>query len=171
MWYSPYWSKMKCFALPSISHGYIRMNVQGRESNGVVPNAEYDLACAEVSDHLRALRDARTGRAIVNRIVRTRTSAMDCGPEFPDPDLIVYYEREPADVVDSPQFGRIGPVPYARTGGHVNRGFAILKGPRFERGSTLPRAHVRDIAPTMLDLLGAPLPQYLEGSPITASRR
>ena len=170
MWYSPYWSKMKCFALPSISHGYIRMNVRGRESNGIVRPADYDLACEEVSDHLRALRDARTGRPIVKRIFRTRASAMDCGPEFPDPDLIVYYEPEPADVVDSPRFGRIGPVPYARTGGHVNRGFAILKGPRFARGSTLSQGHVRDIAPTMLDLLGAPLPQYLEGSPITASK-
>jgi hypothetical protein len=62
-------------------------------------------------------------------------------------------------------------VPFARTGGHVNRGFAILKGARYDRGSTLPQGHVRDIAPTMLDLLGAPLPQYLEGSPIKANRR
>jgi len=170
MWYSPHWPNMKCFALPSISHGYIRINVRGREANGVVQPADYDLCCEEISNHLRALRDARTGRPVVEKVVRTRASAMDCGPNFPDPDLIAFYESEPADVVDSPCFGRIGPVPYARTGGHVNRGFAMLKGPQFERGSTLPQGHVRDLAPTMLALLGSALPQYLEGSPLMASR-
>jgi len=170
MWYSPHWPNMKCFALPSISHGYIRINVRGREANGVVQPADYDLCCEEISNHLRALRDARTGRPVVEKVVRTRASAMDCGPNFPDPDLIAFYESEPADVVDSPRFGRIGPVPYARTGGHVNRGFAMLKGPQFERGSTLPQGHVRDLAPTMLALLGSALPQYLEGSPLMASR-
>jgi predicted AlkP superfamily phosphohydrolase/phosphomutase len=166
IWYSPHWPAMRCFALPSIAHGYIRINVRGREANGMVSPADYGLVCDELSGLLRALRDARTGRRLVKEIVRTREFPLDSGPHHPDADLIVFYEAEPTDVVDSPTFGRIGPVPYARTGGHVNRGFAILKSPHCQPGSTRPGGHVRDLAPTMLALLGAPQPEYLQGAPL-----
>lgn len=170
MWYSQFWREMKCFALPSISHGYIRINVTGRESHGIVSPAEYGSFCEEVSNQLRALKDGRTGRRVVRDVIRTRATPID-GPEIPDADLIVFYEPEPVDVVDSPSFGRIGPVPYARTGGHVNNGFAILKSPNHEGGSTLAAGHVRDLAPTMLALLGAPIPEYLHGVSLTSPAR
>jgi predicted AlkP superfamily phosphohydrolase/phosphomutase len=165
MWFSPLWSRMRCFALPSIAHGYIRINVRGREAQGLVAPGDYGAFCEELGRHLRELRNARTGRRLVKEIVRTREAPTD-GRDRPDADLIVYYESEPADVVDSPLLGRIGPVPYARTGGHVNRGFAILKTPRCAPGSTLPDGHVRDLAPTILALLGAPRPGYLDGEPL-----
>ena len=170
MWYSPQWREMKCFALPSISHGYIRINVAGRESHGLVSPQEYGSFCDELSNHLRALRDGRTGRRIVKDVVRTRESLNEA-PNLPDADLIVFYEPQPVDVVDSPDFGRIGPVPYARTGGHVNRGFAIVKSPKYQPGSSLAPAQVRDLAPTMLALLGATIPEYMPGIPFTAPVR
>jgi predicted AlkP superfamily phosphohydrolase/phosphomutase len=166
LWYSPLWREMKAFALPSIAHGYIRVNVRGREKDGIVPPAEYDLFCDELSGHLRALRHARTGKRLVSEIVRTRQSPLAGDSNLPDPDLIVFFEPSPVDVVDSPGFGRIGPVPYARTGGHANRGFAIVKAPGYEPGSILPPGHVRDLAPTILALLGAPIPGYFEGAPL-----
>ena len=54
MWYQPRWREMRCFALPSISHGYVRVNVRGRESEGIVPPAEYGLFCDELSGQLRS---------------------------------------------------------------------------------------------------------------------
>jgi predicted AlkP superfamily phosphohydrolase/phosphomutase len=168
LWYSPHWREMTAFALPSIAHGYIRINLRGRESNGVVPPRYYHLVCDELSAQLESLRDARTGRRLVREVVRTRASSDQCGPDCPDADLIVFYEPAPTDVVDSPTFGRIGPVPFGRTGGHVNRGFAILKAGRYQAGSILPQGRVRDLAPTMLELLGAPVPDYLEGTPLTS---
>jgi predicted AlkP superfamily phosphohydrolase/phosphomutase len=170
MWYSPHWARMKCFALPSIAHGYIRINVQGREASGLVAPESYGAFCDELSHQLRMLRDARSGRPLVKEIVRTRRSPLDGGPDVPDPDLIVFYEAEPMDVVDSPSLGRIGPVPYARTGGHVNRGFAILKAPHCPPRSTLPGGHVRDLAPTILALLGAPPPDYMAGTVLSPDR-
>ena len=169
MWYQPRWREMKCFTLPSISHGYVRMNVQGRESEGIVPTAAYGAFCDELSKQLGALRDARTGKRLVKEIVRTRKSALEDDARLPDADLVVFYEEGPTDVVDSPSFGRIGPIPYARTGGHANRGFAILKAAGCEGGSTLPQGHVRDLAPTILALLGAPIPGYLDGKPLVAA--
>lgn len=170
MWFSPHWREMRCFALPSIAHGYVRINVRGREVHGMVAPAEYGPVCDDLSRHLRDLRDARSGRRLVKEIVRTRDVPLASGAELPDADLIVFYEDEPTDVVDSPRFGRIGPVPYARTGGHVNRGFAILKAPHCAPGSTRQPGHVRDLAPTMLALLGASPPGYLEGTPLMTDR-
>jgi predicted AlkP superfamily phosphohydrolase/phosphomutase len=163
MWYSARWPEMPCFALPSIAHGYIRINVQGREAHGLVPADRYSAFCQDLALQLRAVRNARTGRPLVTRIVRTREIAAD-RPDVPDADLVVMYDDEPTDVVDSPTLGRIGPVPYARTGGHINRGVAILKGAGCLPGSTLPAAHVRDVAPTVLAWLGASQPAFMDGT-------
>ncbi len=73
---------------------------------------------------------------------------------------------QPVDVIDSPDVGRVGPVPYFRTGGHRAGGFAIFKGPGVEPGSTLPTAEVVDMPPTILSLLGAAVPEHFEGRPI-----
>lgn len=170
MWYSQLWPGMKAFALPSISHGYIRINVRGREREGLVSASDYKRFCDELSGHLQELRDARSGMPLVERIVRTRESPLESGPQVPDADLIVFYRSSPVDVVDSPSFGRIGPVPYARTGGHANRGFAIIKATGFKEGSNLPPGEVRDLAPTILALLGAPLPEHLDGAPLMGDR-
>ena len=168
MWYSPLWREMKCFALPSIAHGYIRINVRGREKEGIVLPSEYDLFCDQLSRHLKALRDARTGKPLIAEIVRTRHDPLAADSNLPDPDLIVFFEPWPVDVVDSPTFGRIGPIPYARTGGHANRGFAIVRAPDYRAGSMLAERHVRDLAPTILTLIGARLPAYMEGAPLSS---
>jgi predicted AlkP superfamily phosphohydrolase/phosphomutase len=165
MWYSPHWSEMKCFALPSFAHGYIRINVRGREAHGLVSPENYGAFCDELSQHIRTLRDARTGRRLVKKIVRTRAVPQDRS-DLPDADLIVFYDSEPTDVVDSPTLGRIGPVPYTRTGGHVNRGVAILKAADFQAGSSLPSGHVRDLAPTIHSWLGVPPAENLDGVPL-----
>jgi predicted AlkP superfamily phosphohydrolase/phosphomutase len=150
---------------PQLAHGYIRINVRDRDAHGLVSPENYGPFCDELSQQIRTLRDARTGRPLVKEIVRTRAVPQD-RPDLPDADLIVFYESEPTDVVDSPTLGRIGPVPFARTGGHVNRGVAILKAADCRPGSTLPSGHVRDLAPTILEWLGVRPAESLDGVPL-----
>ena len=170
MWYSRLWPGMKAFALPSISHGYIRINVRGRERDGIVDPSLYGRFCDELTGHLLALRDARSGLPVVQNVVRPRTSPLEAGRHLPDADLVVFYHSRPVDVVDSPSVGRIGPVPYARTGGHTNRGFAIIRAPGCSPGSVLQNGHVRDLAPTFLSLLGAPASMSLGGTSLMSDR-
>lgn len=166
MWYEPLWSQMKAFALPSFSEGYIRINLKGREPAGIVTPAEYDAVCNEITAHLQQLTNPRTGQPVVKKVVRTRQSAGDRDPKLPDADLVVVWDDSPADVMDSPQFGRMGPVPYRRTGSHRARGFLAARGPGIEAGSTLPEAHAVNLAPTLLSLMGAPIPDYCDGKPL-----
>lgn len=167
LWYKPFWSQMKAFALPSYSEGYIRVNLQGREPNGVVAPSEYNALCDEITEMLYQLKDARTGKPMVEKIMRTRQNASDNDPKLPDADLVVIWQDDyTTDVVDSPELGRIGPVPYHRTGSHRARGFFLAQGPDIPVGSELPIGHALDLAPTILELMGAPIPGQCEGKPI-----
>ncbi|NEQ09767.1 MAG: nucleotide pyrophosphatase, partial [Moorea sp. SIO4E2] len=74
----------------------------------------------------------------------------------------------PTDVVDSPDVGRIGPITYNRPGGHRARGFLMASGPGITPGSSLPEAHPVDIAPTILTLMGAPIPDYFDGKSLVS---
>jgi len=171
MWYSPAWAEMDAFALPSFSEGYVRLNVKGRERAGRIDPSDYDRACDAVIGQLRLLRNARTGEPLVRDVVRTRADAFRPGREGTRPsdaDLIVMWTDRPADVVDHPAAGRIGPVPFKRSGSHVHRGFFMARGPQVAPGTRLPQAHALDLAPTILASMGAPLPPHFEGAPILA---
>lgn len=167
LWYQPFWPQMKAFALPSFSEGYIRINLQGREPQGIVAPSEYDDLCDELSQCLLYLKDARTGQPMVKDIVRPRRWGINNDSKLPDADLVVLWqENSVSDVVDSPDYGRIGPVPYFRTGSHRSRGFLLAKGPTITPNSELPDGHTLDLAPTILTLMGASIPDYFEGKPL-----
>ncbi|HFB98084.1 MAG TPA: hypothetical protein ENJ62_02995, partial [Bryobacterales bacterium] len=50
-------------------------------------------------------------------------------------------------------------------------GVIILSGPAFARGAELKRAHILDVAPTVLALLGAPVSKQLPGKPLAGAFR
>jgi len=169
-WYKPCWRKMKAFALPSFSEGYIRINLQGREAEGIVPLSEYDALCEEITQKLYQLKDAHTGTPMVKKVMRMRENPTDSDPKLPDADLVVIWQEEYAtDTVDSPDLGRIGPVPHVRTGSHRSQGFFIAQGPGIEPGSSLPEGHSLDVTPTILQLMDAPIPEYCEGKPLLST--
>jgi predicted AlkP superfamily phosphohydrolase/phosphomutase len=161
-WYRGAWPEMRAFALPSFSEGYIRINVAGRESKGIVRPDEYERVCQDVAALVQSLRDARSGRPLVRDVIRTRHSADETGPAVPDPDLIVSWAPVPTDVADS-AVGRIGPVPFMRSGSHVERGFVMVSGPGIAAGSVLSAGHSVDLPPTILSLMGAPIPPWFAG--------
>lgn len=172
MWYSPAWPRMKAFALPTFSEGYVRINLRGREAAGIVEPSDYERVCDEVVSMISEVTNARTGTPLVKRVVRTRSGPDDRDPRRPDPDLIVLWNNTPADVVDSPTLGRIGPLPFNRSGSHVHRGFLLAAGPSISGGEALRPGQALDIAPTILALMGAPIPAYCDGAPLlTPSRR
>ncbi|MBO0348441.1 alkaline phosphatase family protein [Phormidium pseudopriestleyi FRX01] len=159
-WYSPLWPQMKAFAIPSYSEGYIRINLAGREPSGIVSPEEYDSLCQEITAQLYGWTNARTGGPVVKKVIHTPPNRRT----RPEADLIVIWNDKPADVIDCGQFGRIGPVPYRRTGSHRNRGFLNITGPGIRPGTQLREGHGVDLAPTILKLMNAPIPGYYDGT-------
>lgn len=162
MWYSDHWPKMKAFALPSYSDGYVRINLKHRDPNGQVAPEDYDAVCAELEAEILAMRDTRTGDPMATDVVRT--GAEDGGPKRSDADLVVKWTPKPADCVTTGSFGRIGPVPLSRAGGHNSIGFAIAAGPTIDAaGGIAEQGRLIDLAPTILELASAPVPARLPG--------
>jgi predicted AlkP superfamily phosphohydrolase/phosphomutase len=56
-----------------------------------------------------------------------------------------------------------------RSGGHRHEGFLIAAGPDFAATGELAIADLTDVAPTVLALFGLPVPDYMDGRPITAA--
>lgn len=170
-WYSPLWPQMKAFALPAFADGHVRINLQGREHDGIVPPSEYDALCDELTAMLYRLQHGRTGEPLVKQVVRTRKSPTEDGPRLPDADLVVVWNKHTTDVVDSPDVGRIGPLPYYRPGGHRSSGFFMAKGSGITPGSTLTEGRTVDVGATILELMGAPIPEYLDGKPLLSASK
>ena len=169
-WYAPLWSSMRAFAMPTVADGYIRLNVQGREAHGVVSAADYNTICDQLEKDLSGLVNARTGKPVVREIVRVRKSPIEDDPKQPPADLIVVFEEQgPVDTVESPLVGRIGPVPYFRSGAHQAQGGCVtnlmyVSGPGIQPGqrSNQPAA-LEDIPATILSLLRVALPAEFDG--------
>jgi predicted AlkP superfamily phosphohydrolase/phosphomutase len=171
-WYKPVWDRMKAFALPSVADGYIRINVKGREARGVIEPADYQRICIEISQLLGALVDARTGRAMVERVIQTRSDPFEHDPRQSPADLIVLWQEEsPTDVVESPVAGRIGPVPYFRPGGHQKQGsrienFFLVRAADCAPGRCFEAGSLEDLPATILSRMGIETPEHFDGRPL-----
>ena len=164
LWYSNLWPKMKAFALPSFSEGYIRINVEGRETQGIVKPSDYHKTIEEICDQLLQLKCSRTGVPMVARIEKTRADPFDKDDKLPNADIIIAWQDTIAtDCVEQENLGRIGPVPHYRSGSHRHTGFMLTKAKGINADSHLPDAHAMDIGPTILSMLGAAVPEYMAG--------
>ncbi|MEN8106966.1 MAG: alkaline phosphatase family protein [Pseudomonadota bacterium] len=170
-WYRPLWPGMKAFALPTYSEGLIRINLQGRERDGLIAPEDYHRTCGEICDYLYAVKDGRTGKPMVREIVHRKTQPMDDTSLGPPADLIVLWQEEsPTDLINSPQSGSIGPLPFFRSGGHCSRGFIAARGPGVEAGSRLESMQATDLTATFLHLLEQHIPDYIDGRPVLRCR-
>ena len=172
LWYREHWPQMRAFALPSFSEGYVRINLKGREAEGIVEPSDYDAVCDEYTEQLYQLKDARSGQPMVQDVIRTRPPGSAPDPKHPDADLVVIWQdQHVTDSVEAPGIGRIGPVPYLRTGSHRSDGFLVMAGPDIAAPTgAVPVGHALDLAPTVLDLMEIAPPEHFRGQPLAPRR-
>ena len=166
VWYARHWRSMRAFALPTFSDGQVRINLQGRESSGIVPLDQYDAVCDEIIRELRACTDARTGAPMVADII-TPLRDDPFKTNAPPADIIVLFNHG-VDAIKHPKAGLIGPVPLMRTGEHSSNGFAMISGPGIAPGFGGRRRAV-DMPATILDLLGTSL-EGVDGTSLLTAR-
>lgn len=154
---------MKVFALPTFGDAQLRVNLRGRERDGIVEPADYDRVCAEIEDAIRACRDPRTGRTVVEQTWTPR-AADPMQPGGHAADLVVQWSHA-FDALEHPAVGLIGPFPFRATGGHTGGGFAFFSGPGIARAD-LGEQRAIDLPATILSLLGQQPLSDLDGRPI-----
>lgn len=126
-------SHRRFFGIPhNDNSACIRINVKGREANGMVePGAEYDAVVGEIRDGLKQIEDADTGIKIVENIVSVQHDYD--GPNVDMlPDIFIEWNRS-GDLksihrIRSPKIGEIEPPPSRRTGDHTVTGFFWARG-------------------------------------------
>ncbi len=169
------WSRTRAFTLRADLSGYIRINLAGREPQGIVPPAELDSLLDEIDRGCRSFRDASTGEPLIVEACRSRTVFPPGERMDRLPDLILRWADTSAathEAIESPSLGRIqratpGRVPNGRSGNHRSIGFLIARGPGIAPGARLPGgADILDIAPTALARLGASTSSPLAGKVI-----
>lgn len=159
--YRRYWPRMKAFALPSYYDGRVRVNLAGRERDGRIAASGYRATLDALCDLLGACRDARTGEPAVRNIVRpVADDPLRAGPT--EADLVIVWRGSPLSLQHD-KLGTIGPLPFRRTGGHSGgTGIAYFTSPELPRGAARA-ASAFDVAPTLIDLLGARRPLGISG--------
>ncbi len=170
------WSRTKYFTLPVDINGYIRLNVRGREAEGIVDPERIDEECNALRRALLGFRDIDSGQPVITNVLKVDDVT---GPDAPRrnvlPDLVVLWAKDhgaaESSGVVSDEFGEIRwergkNFSSGRSGNHTHHGWYVALGPDIEPGES-PTVHdTRDLMPTVFQWMGASPPDFFQGKPI-----
>lgn len=153
------WGRTRAYAEGEPGHSFVRISR---------PDAnDCDELCEEIAAELRLLEDAHTGRPAVAEVVRR--DAVVTGPHADAlPDLSIVWAQD--GLLRRVRHARLGVIEEDLTdlhrSEHTDEGFLIAAGPAIPRQPELLAGHIVDLAPTLLHLLGAPIPLDMDGTPL-----
>ncbi|NOZ28444.1 MAG: hypothetical protein GXP39_10390 [Chloroflexi bacterium] len=152
------WGRTRAYCPDEAS---LYLNLRGRDPEGIVePGEEAERLLAEIEDGLRHISDPTTGDPMPVRLYRKEE--IYGGPFLRDaPELTVVMDDYRTEVMAEMGTG----MPFAdpvRSGTHALDGLFIARGPGIPAGQRMD-AGLMDIAPTVLHLLGAPVPEEADG--------
>jgi predicted AlkP superfamily phosphohydrolase/phosphomutase len=168
------WTRTKAYCSESPSAApSIWINLKGVKPRGIVEQSEYESLLKLISDKLKELKDPRTGEPVIKRILRR--DEIFQGPYVNEaPDLILdWWEAShfstshsfPEDMARPPVEIR-GRKPLAGSewgGTHRRDGILIAHGKSFKKDAEIKGARLIDMAPTILYLMGQPVPEDMDG--------
>jgi predicted AlkP superfamily phosphohydrolase/phosphomutase len=163
------WSRTTAFSIPSFFTSFIRVNLKGREPDGIVdPGPDYDALLDRVEDDLRRLADPASGKPLVKEIFRV-SSLHDGAPPDLLPDLFVEWEPH-TSYLERAMHPRAEIVAYPpeiwRGNDHSRSGLVALAGPSIRWKGPMGEVSILDLAPTFLALMGEPPAREMPGSPL-----
>jgi predicted AlkP superfamily phosphohydrolase/phosphomutase len=161
------WSRSKAWGSGGY-YGRIFMNVEGREPEGIIKPEDYERERDELKRRIEAIPDTHG-----EPIPTTAFKPEDVYAEVNNiaPDLIVYFGDLYWRGVGS--FGHGGIHTFENDTGpddanHAQDGIFILYDPKQHLGGKeLAGLEIMDVAPTILDLMGLPVPRDMRGRVIT----
>ncbi len=146
------------------ANNFVRVNLKGREPQGIVAPEDYESVRNRVIERLYTWCDPASGRPLVEKVYKREE--IYSGPYT---EVAADLEIRWTDVVpqgldsawmDGPRFDPI-------SGGHKPNGILIMRGPGIARGATIEGAKLLDMAPTLLHLMGGPVPATMDGKVLT----
>jgi predicted AlkP superfamily phosphohydrolase/phosphomutase len=175
------WSRTKAYCSEVLaSPPSIHINLKGEKPAGTVESAEYEALIDFIIEKLGELKDPRTGVPVIARMYRrnevfhgpfsgetadvvldwwSEDSLFSAQPSFPEDS-----DKPPLVICEH------GPSEGSEWGGtHRLHGILIARGPVLKNGAELEKARLIDFAPTLLHLLGVPVPEDMDGKVLASA--
>jgi len=157
------WSKTKCWSMGYT--GKLYLNVKGRESQGIVDPKDSDKFMDELTAKLKDIPDK--ARKPLNTQVWKRDDIY-FGPYAKyGPDLFVSFNEGRLGTSELLGHGRgkVYSFDTAKGSGdaaHSLYGYFVIAGPGISAKGELKEVSLLNVAPTVLDVLGVPIPKNME---------
>jgi predicted AlkP superfamily phosphohydrolase/phosphomutase len=159
------WSKTKAYAL---GVGSVYVNLAGREGKGIVkPGAEYDALIAELRTKMTALVDPATGKPAINKVYAGKDIWK--GDRLPDGQdmqigMAPGYRVSSATPLGGAPEGLFEDNEKKWSGDHATTETEVTEGILLSSAKIGDEhAAIGDLAPTILTLLGVPVPPTYDG--------
>jgi len=162
------WSRTRAYYTGLTGQG-LYVNLAGRETMGIVPSGEpYEEVRDGLITALVDLRDPDTGDPVISAAYRREE--IYTGPRVSQLPDVVFSLRDrpylPSERMAAQAI--IEPLPPESSGGrHHPSGVFLAAGPEIRQGAVLDGARLIDVAPTVLYVLGLPLPEDMDGRVLT----
>lgn len=148
----------------------IRLNLRGREPQGIVQPDEYEAVRGQIIRDLRAVRDPASG-APVYAAVHRREDVYHGAYLEQAADIILEEHTLNSDArLNFSTSGALYPHRLDELfaikrlpGDHDWEGILLAAGPGIRAGASVTGARLMDLAPTILYTLGLPIPQDMDG--------
>ena len=156
------WSRTRAYC-PDESSLYLHL--RGRDPEGIVaPGQEAESLLNEIVAGLQLLRHPDTNTPISLRV--WRKEEIYSGPYLNDaPECIIAMDDYQTDVMAELGFGTLFDLTPVRSANHTPDGLFIARGPDIPARKQID-AELMDIAPTVVHLLGHPVPEGTDGHPL-----
>lgn len=144
----------------------IFLNVKGREEQGIVEPDDYEKVRDEIVEKIKGIQGPH-GESWDTMVLKPEDIFPECRGD--PPDLMVYF-----DDLYWRSAGTIGHgslyLPENDTGPddcvHDKMGLYIYFDPKRDLGGMFQRRNILDVAPTLLRVMGLPIPADMEGNPL-----
>ena len=163
------WSRTRAYA--DGRRDEVLVNLAGREPEGLVAPGEYEGFVRDLADRIRGIREVDTGRPAVASVI-VRADAYH-GPHVDRaPDITVRWVLDgrafAGFACDTPagreRMREVADRSPFQPGGHHPQGILVAHGPNIAPGPV--NGGLADVTPTVLALLGVPIPDGLDGEPL-----
>lgn len=148
-------------------YGQIHINLKGRQPHGSVDPANYEAMREKIIADLKAITDPKTGKAIIGAVYRSEDiyhgPFLKLAPDISFLPSDMSYKAIGAAAFTSNKF--LEPA-YANSADHRMEGILIARGPHV-RPCDAGQAWIGDMTPTLLYLLGQPVPDDMDGKALT----
>ena len=156
------WSKTKAWATGYT--GQLYLNMKGREGRGTVNPADYHDLLDELGERFRALPGEKGQPLDTETFKRVEIHS---GPYSKyGPDLFLYFDQCRYNISEMLGYDSLYSYDTGKgsdDGGHGRTGFIAMAGPAIPAVGEVRNMTLLDIAPTILSLMGLPIPEDMEG--------